>query len=79
MPNNPIFDEHPIDFGDVHSSEQIIKETWSAFRRALKNKEFSYNEISKALDTTFLSIVIIALSIRWKKYKVIIFLKEVRG
>ena len=56
MPNNPIFDEHPIDFGDVHSSEQIIKETWSAFRRALKNKEFSYNEISKALDTTFLKV-----------------------
>lgn len=55
MPDNPYFNDHPIDFGNVHSSEQIIKETWSTFRMALKNKEFSYSEISKALDTTFLN------------------------
>ncbi len=36
MPNNPIFDEHPIDFGDVHSSEQIIKKRGARFVGHLK-------------------------------------------
>ena len=52
MPNNPIFDEHPIDFGDVHSSEQIIKETWSAFRRALK-KSFHTTKFQRHLILHF--------------------------
>ena len=33
----------------------------------------------RVLIIKFLSIVMLALSILWKKYKVIIFLKEVRG
>lgn len=31
------FLKHPIDFGDVHSSEEVIKSTWNDFRDALKN------------------------------------------
>ena len=42
------FLEHSIDFGDVHSSEEEIKSTWDDFRDALKNKEFTYEEVSKA-------------------------------
>ena len=42
------FLKHPIDFGDVHSSEEVIKSTWNDFRDALKNREFTYEEVSKA-------------------------------
>ena len=41
------FLKHPIDFGDVHSSEEVIKSTWNDFRDALKNREFTYEEVSK--------------------------------
>lgn len=48
------FLEHSIDFGDVHSSEEEIKSTWDDFRDALKNKEFTYEEVSKATASGFL-------------------------
>lgn len=46
----------PFDFSNPYLSEKIIKKTWNKFRLALKNKEFEYNETSKALTTTFLNV-----------------------
>ena len=50
------FLKHPIDFGDVHSSEEVIKSTWNDFRDALKNREFTYEEVSKATASGFLKV-----------------------
>lgn len=47
----PIFD-----FGDIKKRKDIIEETWQKFRSALANREFKYNEVDRALTTTFLKV-----------------------
>ena len=43
-----------FDFSDIKSNEQTIKKTWSEFRECLANGVFSYDEIEKAKEQTFL-------------------------
>ncbi len=45
-----------FEFSEIQNSENAIRITWSEFRNALANKEFSYNEIVKAKNYTFLKV-----------------------
>ena len=45
-----------FDFSDIKKSEQAIRKTWSEFREALANGMFSYAEIDKAKELTFLKV-----------------------
>lgn len=45
-----------FDFGDIKSHERTIRKTWAEFRNCLANGMFSYNEIEKAKEQTFLRV-----------------------
>lgn len=45
-----------FNFGGIKKHEVIIENTWQEFRAALANKDFKYNEIDRALTTTFLKV-----------------------
>lgn len=45
-----------FDFGNIGNSKKAIFKTWDEFRTLLKNKEFSYDNIEKAKETTFLKV-----------------------
>ncbi len=45
-----------FDFSDIKKNEQAIRKTWSEFREALVNEMFSYAEIDKAKELTFLKV-----------------------
>lgn len=48
---NPIFH-----FSEIEKSEKTIRKTWSEFRDALAKGMFSFNEVEKAKDYTFLKV-----------------------
>lgn len=45
-----------FDFKNIGPSEETIKRTWSELGRALANKDFSYNDLENALQTTYLRV-----------------------
>ena len=45
-----------FDFKRIGPSEETIKRTWSELGQALANKEFSYNDLESALQTTYLRV-----------------------
>lgn len=45
-----------FDFGNIENSEKIIKKTWCEFRDCLANGLFTYEEIDKAKEQTFLKV-----------------------
>lgn len=45
-----------FDFSEIEKSEKSIRKTWSEFRESLANKEFSYNEVERAKESTFLKV-----------------------
>lgn len=47
---------HIFDFGDITNSENTIKTTWIEFRECLANGLFTYKEIDKAKEQTFLKV-----------------------
>lgn len=46
--------EQIFDFSGIENSEKIIRQTWSEFRDALANGVFSFDEIERAKECTFL-------------------------
>ena len=45
-----------FDFKRIGPSEETIKRTWNELGQALANKEFSYNDLGSALQTTYLRV-----------------------
>lgn len=45
-----------FDFGNVEKNEKALKKTWDDFRECLARKDFQYNEIDKAMNSTFLKV-----------------------
>ena len=45
-----------FDFNGIEGSEKAIRKTWDEFRECLANGIFSYNEIDKAKQQTFLKV-----------------------
>ena len=45
-----------FDFSGIENSEKTIKKTWSEFRECLAKGLFSYEEIDKAKQQTFLKV-----------------------
>ncbi len=47
---------HIFEFNNIDKSEEIIKKTWNEFRECLSSGYFSYKEIEKAKEQTFLKV-----------------------
>lgn len=45
-----------VDYNNIEKSEDSIRKTWTEFREALAHKEFSFNEVDKAKNYTFLRV-----------------------
>ncbi len=45
-----------FDFSEIEKSEKAIKKTWADFRNALAAGLFTYNEVEKAKECTFLKV-----------------------
>lgn len=45
-----------FDFSEIEKSEKTIRKTWSEFREALSTGMFTYNEVEKAKEYTFLKV-----------------------
>ena len=48
--------EQIFDFSEIQNSEKAMRKTWSEFRKALADGEFTFEEIDKAKKCTFLSV-----------------------
>ena len=46
--------ENIFDFSGIENNEKTIRRTWDEFRKSLANGLFSYKEIDKAKEQTFL-------------------------
>lgn len=51
-----IFMSQIFDFSNIKNSESAIRNTWLEFRRALSDGKFTYQEINKAKQCTFLKV-----------------------
>lgn len=45
-----------FDFSEIEKSEKAIRKTWSEFREALMSGSFTYDEVEKAKECTFLKV-----------------------
>jgi len=45
-----------FDYDNISSNEKAIEKTWNEFKFALKNRDFNYDDIDAAIETTFLRV-----------------------